>query len=78
MTFQTTETNSTNQFLEFDGYIDLGKELSVLHSLLTESLEKCNQVLHLNKYCHMHVQIFCGFFFHDLRNISCLIKKNQQ
>lgn len=41
---QTTETNGANQFLEFDGYIDLGKELSVLYNLLTESLEKCNQV----------------------------------
>lgn len=39
----TVETNGGNQFLEFDGYIDLGKEMSVIHGLLTESLEKCNQ-----------------------------------
>ena len=30
--------------LEFDGFIDLGKELSILHSLLVESLEKMNEV----------------------------------
>ncbi len=30
--------------LEFDGFIDLGKELSILHSLLVESLDKMNEV----------------------------------
>lgn len=30
--------------LEFDGFIDLGKDLSILHSLLVESLEKMNEV----------------------------------
>ena len=29
---------------EYEGYIDLGKELSLLHTLLTESLEKANEV----------------------------------
>ncbi|XP_055897113.1 ras/Rap GTPase-activating protein SynGAP-like isoform X7 [Biomphalaria glabrata] len=33
----------SNQFLEFDGYIDLGKELSVLHCLLSEYMEKHSQ-----------------------------------
>ncbi len=32
------------EIAEFDGYIDMGKELSLLHSLLVESLEKMNEV----------------------------------
>ncbi|XP_059147886.1 ras GTPase-activating protein nGAP-like isoform X4 [Physella acuta] len=32
-----------NQFLQFDGYIDLGKELSVLHCLLLECMEKYSE-----------------------------------
>ncbi|CAL1545446.1 unnamed protein product [Lymnaea stagnalis] len=33
----------SNQFLQFDGYIDLGKELSVLHCLLLECMEKYSE-----------------------------------
>ncbi|XP_021361537.1 disabled homolog 2-interacting protein-like isoform X7 [Mizuhopecten yessoensis] len=40
---QISSTERSNQFLEFDGYIDLGKELSVLHSLLLENLEKADK-----------------------------------
>ena len=29
---------------EFDGYIDMGKEMSVLHTLLTDTLEKADEV----------------------------------
>ncbi|XP_013413034.1 ras GTPase-activating protein nGAP isoform X4 [Lingula anatina] len=31
------------ELMEYDGYIDLGKELSIMHSLLVESLEKLNE-----------------------------------
>ena len=40
--FQTTD--KSHNLLEFDGYIDLGKELSILQALLSESMEKCNEV----------------------------------
>ncbi|XP_069121629.1 ras GTPase-activating protein nGAP-like isoform X3 [Argopecten irradians] len=40
---QISSTEGSNQFLEFDGYIDLGKELSVLHTLLLENLEKADK-----------------------------------
>ena len=30
--------------MEFDGYIDMGKEMSVLHTLLTDTLEKADEV----------------------------------
>ncbi|KAK3087737.1 hypothetical protein FSP39_010003, partial [Pinctada imbricata] len=40
---QISSTEGSNQFLEYDGYIDLGKELSLLHTLLIENLEKANQ-----------------------------------
>jgi hypothetical protein len=36
--------NNGNHLLDYDGYIDLGKELAMLHILLTENLEKANQV----------------------------------
>ncbi|KAJ8321310.1 hypothetical protein KUTeg_001168 [Tegillarca granosa] len=39
---QISSTEGNNQFLEFDGYIDLGKELSILHTLLTENLVKAD------------------------------------
>lgn len=37
--------NNGNHLLDYDGYIDLGKELALLHILLTENLEKANQVI---------------------------------
>ncbi|XP_060064297.1 disabled homolog 2-interacting protein-like isoform X3 [Ylistrum balloti] len=40
---QISSTEGSNQFLEFDGYIDLGKELSVLHALLLENLGKADK-----------------------------------
>ncbi len=30
--------------IQFDGFIDIGKELSLLHTLLVESLDKMNEV----------------------------------
>ncbi|XP_078324419.1 ras GTPase-activating protein nGAP-like isoform X8 [Crassostrea virginica] len=38
-----SSANNGNHLLDYDGYIDLGKELSLLHILLTENLEKANQ-----------------------------------
>ncbi|XP_062571826.1 ras GTPase-activating protein nGAP-like isoform X9 [Saccostrea cucullata] len=40
---QISSANNGNHLLDYDGYIDLGKELSLLHILLTENLEKANQ-----------------------------------
>ena len=42
---------------EFDDYIDLGKQLSVLHTVLGESLDKMNEVRHENG----HVEQFFVF-----------------
>ncbi|XP_056010607.1 disabled homolog 2-interacting protein-like isoform X9 [Ostrea edulis] len=40
---QISSANNGNHLLDYDGYIDLGKELALLHILLTENLEKANQ-----------------------------------
>lgn len=44
-----------NQFLEFDGYIDIGKELASLHVLLVDNLESANKVdnswTYFNNFC---------------------------
>ncbi|XP_052719192.1 disabled homolog 2-interacting protein-like isoform X8 [Crassostrea angulata] len=40
---QISGDSNGNHLLDYDGYIDLGKELSLLHILLTENLEKANQ-----------------------------------
>ncbi|XP_064615899.1 ras GTPase-activating protein nGAP-like isoform X3 [Liolophura sinensis] len=42
---QISSSDSNHQLLEFDGYIDLGKELSILHSLLKECLSKTSETV---------------------------------
>ena len=37
-----------------DGFIDTGKELSQLHSLLTESLAKLTEVSHIDRDLSLH------------------------
>ncbi|XP_067127219.1 ras GTPase-activating protein nGAP-like isoform X3 [Centruroides vittatus] len=39
--------------LEFDGYIDLGKELSILHSLLNDCVLRINQKLYADQVDHL-------------------------
>lgn len=50
--------NNGNHLLDYDGYIDLGKELSLLHILLTENLEKANQVSTDNSPLLRHPVLF--------------------
>ena len=40
--FQSSE--SSENFTEFDGYIDMGKEMSILHTVLTDTLERATEV----------------------------------
>ncbi|XP_014662214.1 PREDICTED: ras GTPase-activating protein nGAP-like [Priapulus caudatus] len=39
----STTSKDDSNYLEYDGYIDLGKELSILHTVLSESLRKVNK-----------------------------------
>lgn len=40
---QSPPPKEFNKRNEFDGYIDIGKELAVLHNLMTENLPRVNQ-----------------------------------
>ncbi|ELT88294.1 hypothetical protein CAPTEDRAFT_225557 [Capitella teleta] len=40
---QISSVSTTDQAAEFDGYIDLGRELSVLHTLLLECIDKLSE-----------------------------------
>lgn len=42
--YNIQEVSENDQVCEFDGFIDMGKELSLLHTLLEESLQKMNEV----------------------------------
>ncbi|PVD22436.1 hypothetical protein C0Q70_18248 [Pomacea canaliculata] len=41
-----------NQFLQFDGYIDLGRELSLLHIMISDSLERAPEAS-MQKLCQL-------------------------
>ncbi|XP_050417640.1 ras GTPase-activating protein nGAP isoform X4 [Patella vulgata] len=40
---QISSLDGGNQFLEFDGFIDMGREISILHSMLQENLDKASE-----------------------------------
>lgn len=40
---QSPPPKEFNKRNEFDGYIDIGKELAILHNLMTENLPRVNQ-----------------------------------
>ena len=57
---------SSNSHIHFDGYIDLGKELSHLASVLVDTLEKVNQVLSIS-FIFLSIKMtfnFSGNFSH--------------
>lgn len=56
------ENQQTDSILEWSGYIDQGKQLSILHSLLCENLpklppQKQNEMIHLNSILERISQI---------------------
>ncbi len=40
---QSPPPKEFNKRNEFDGYIDIGKELAIFHNLMTENLPRVNQ-----------------------------------
>jgi len=51
--------DENDNYTEFDGYIDLGKEMSVLHTLLNDTLEKAPQVGPLHLFLCPAILSFC-------------------
>ncbi|KAG1651041.1 putative Ras GTPase-activating protein [Nymphon striatum] len=52
---EISSLNTEQSFMDFDGYIDLGKELSILHTLLIECLPKIQKKEH--QYFINHLQM---------------------
>ena len=54
---QSPPPKEFNKRNEFDGYIDIGKELAVLHNLMTENLPRVNQKVSLTMIIHCNLNL---------------------